>query len=858
MSGLDDGWDDDASLAVSQQEEEEEEEEGGGWGEDEDLDLDGEDEEMVQPMASVSPTPAMTTNHFQQHGIQQGDGMLQEDGEDNEMEQNANGWGDEDDDLQLDDDLNLDDDGSNQNDNSNQYPHQETQPEQHHIRHQQGFNSASMDDDPAESNGWSDEDELLVGDDEAAEIAPPKQNAPADGNPKSVRLRHELEAYIRSLSHMLSSINAILDYEYNTPGKAHELQAYYATREKLAEYTRTKELHRMDYEVILPYGHVETDKAQIAEYLSDESLVSRCSNQSLLADLLQVMTGSDLLVRPQYMAICYAHWCHFKIHLGGERGDMVHCSCKLHLSLPTAEGKRLNVAELHASVVFAPDQPMVQYHLHSINVLLLEQDFFELRGTAEFLGMMEEHMDDFPEQQGYSSNTPADNYRDNFVENSQKLLSQSTQGMKSALQQVDAVINIQRKIDIVKAGYSTFSKFLPDTDDLLAAEEEAMAYAAREQESSRFPRPPPPQGPPPAQQQQPQQHFGGGPPPPPPRGHDPLSSFPRPPLSHGPPPGPLQDGPRSQQQQQPPPGGAARPQSILGGLMRSGFTRLAKTVAIPDEQDPAIYGAVPVPVPQSAVSQVPQLYRQGPVPAVTRLGMEPKPRPPQDQLVNAQIQEPPSNVTLPQKQSHWEAAVEPSRHTNPRQGLVTESAKAKSPPTSSQNRVEKPVQIRAPESPPTKIREETTPPASSSNVRQVESPSSRPAHSKDEPPSMAIQASSSFDTAEAPVEASEIFEVAETDESIDNEIVASVDNEESISNHSEEKEAEETKGVDHQSVSPRLIVEQPETKTKGSSASPRVIKRDLIAHVEYNPEDDIIETRKRWNNPRPHRPHVLL
>jgi hypothetical protein len=404
MSGLDDGWDDDASLDVSQQEEEEEEERG-GWGEDDDLDLDREDDEIVQPMAAVSPAPAMTTDHFQRHGIQQGDGMLQEDGEDNDMEHDTNGWGDEDDDLHLDDDL------FNETENFNHSPHQEPQPEQHHIRHQEGLHSTGMD-DPAESDGWSEEDELLVVDDDDAEMAPPKQTGSAEGNPKSIHLRHELEAYIRSLSHMLSSINAILDYEYNTLEKAHELHAYYASREKLAHYTRTKELHRMDYEVILPYGHVETDKAQIAEYLSDESLVSRCSNQSLLADLLQVMTGSDLLVRPQYMAICYAHWCHFKIHLGeGERGDMVHCSCKLHLSLPTAEGKRLNVAELHASVVFAPDQPMVEYHLHSIHVLLLEQDFFQLRGTAEFLGMMEEHMDEFPEQQqqGYGSNTPADN-----------------------------------------------------------------------------------------------------------------------------------------------------------------------------------------------------------------------------------------------------------------------------------------------------------------------------------------------------------------------------------------------------------------------------------------------------------------
>jgi hypothetical protein len=38
-----------------------------------------------------------------------------------------------------------------------------------------------------------------------------------------------------------------------------------------------------------------------------------------------------------------------------------------------------------------------------------------------------------------------------------------------------------------------------------------------------------------------------------------------------------------------------------------------------------------------------------------------------------------------------------------------------------------------------------------------------------------------------------------------------------------------------------------------SSASPET---DFALEMKYNPEDDIIETRKRWINPRPFRPYI--
>ena len=37
---------------------------------------------------------------------------------------------------------------------------------------------------------------------------------------------------------------------------------------------------------------------------------------------------------------------------------------------------------------------------------------------------------------------------------------------------------------------------------------------------------------------------------------------------------------------------------------------------------------------------------------------------------------------------------------------------------------------------------------------------------------------------------------------------------------------------------------------------PKPEERSELADVDYNPEDDIIETRKRWIYPRPHRPYI--
>jgi hypothetical protein len=430
---------------------------------------------------------------------------------------------------------------------------------------------------------------------------PPSGMMPINRNPQISKMVENISNYVTSLNRMLSSINAVLEFEYNTLQKAKELVEYYGSRPKLAEYTRSKELRRMNYKVVLPHGHVETNKERILaeNLLSDKSLVSRAANQSLLADLLQVITGNDLIVQPQYFAICVATWCGFTIHIGDQGADMVDCRATLSISLPTEQGDRLSIAEVSVLVIFSPSQPMVEFKVLKIDVLL--EDHSQLVGVAEFINAMEGHNN--YEDDGLQNDVSADIYRDAFLENSQRMLSLSSKGMKSALMQMDSVINIKGKLQSI-------SNFIPGTGQLLAAaEEEAKAFAEvrnqQQQSGNGFPRPsPPPPRPsisnfiPGADQllaaEEEAKAFVEA------RNRKQQSAsreFPRPP----PPP------PRA------PGSDEYRPKSILGGLVRSGWKTLAKSVVLPDDDDPEIYGESVLP-PRVGVYNEPSvpmsLYRK--------------------------------------------------------------------------------------------------------------------------------------------------------------------------------------------------------------------------------------------------------
>ncbi|CAJ1967059.1 unnamed protein product [Cylindrotheca closterium] len=650
-------------------------------------------------------------------------------------------------------------------------------------------------------SGWGDDDDLFL--DETSEMPnfPPQRPV---ANPRREELLRDLKGYVGSLNRMLSSVNAVLEYEYNTPQKAMELTEYYQTRANLAEYTRTKELSRMDYRVVLPNGDVVLDKQEIAaNFMPDQSLAARCANQSLLADLLQVITDKDLLVRPQFMAICIAHDCKFTIH---SRDETVEAAAQLHIALPQADGQRANIANIFATIAFIPQQPMVHFRVNAIDVLLPEHDFDKvLSSSVDFL--MECQMDAFDLDGSHA--TPADVYRDAFMENSQKLLAQSTMGMKSALREMESVLNFKQKLTIVK-------RFIPDTDALLAAEQEAMEFAAnRRIEQQNMPHPGSDQpGPTPP-------HIG--------------SHEPRPP----PPP------PRRQPQL---PG--SRPQSILGGLVRSGLNKLANSVTLPDD-DPAIYGqAAPV---------VPPVYRQDGSP-FTHQGNQAQtnllrgfPRPPSDAPPvhkslqshgTTSAQNPPASLSGRQQGGRQSEQLDLSRgFPRPIRQANSEPKKAPPPPPPPGRISEVDLSKGFPRPPP-------CPPPQQPKKAETEEVDllkgfprpSKPLSDQKVLGSGAVDLSKGFPRPQPPPppsrpnqnQSSVAFGIVEDgweDGSLDDD----------ISNTSRE----------HGKPTPN----------SESKESPLLTSRDYFAfdatNYVYDPETDIIPTIKRWKNLRPHRPYVV-
>jgi hypothetical protein len=465
---MDDGWEDDDDLDISGDVKENEED---GWG-DETILFDDDDQEE-------SETPTPTNNLTDGHEIQKneedgwGDESILHD--DDEQEENetpiltkdlADGWGDEEE----------DDDFLNSFNEWNDVPgtiENALLEQQHEIKEEHNKNDFA--------DGWGNDDSLSnLGDETSFE--------------EEDNLVQSLEAYVESLRNqsMAKSINAILEFE-STSQKAMELMEYYQHRPQLSDYTLTKELPRMDYTLITPTGDLVNDKDQIRSLLQDDDIIlTRCANQSILADVLQFLTAQDMLIRPQYMAIAIAKSCQFTIDLYQQK---LMVDCQLDLSLPDERGDRYSLASISVRIQFWPHSARIQYQVNAIHPSTIISKS-TLKQTANFLKELDLTPTTQPSNQSMM--------RDQFLLNSLKV---STKGLSNAWSEMNSIVNVSGKLQMV----------LPDTDALLQAEQDSMKYI------------------------------------------------------------PEKD----------------RPQSILGGLVRSGWSALANSVAIPDDHDPAIYGPPP-------------------------------------------------------------------------------------------------------------------------------------------------------------------------------------------------------------------------------------------------------------------------
>jgi hypothetical protein len=282
----------------------------------------------------------------------------------------------------------------------------------------------------------------------------------------SSQTHHDLETYVNLLPYLKDSVTAVLEAEYNTTSKAIEVVQYFMERPGLVDYTIEKELPRMEYLVIQSDGMPVHEKEHIASWMRDAaaqgSLLPRCANQSLLADLLQAMTGTDLLVRPQYLATAVAVSCNFVIDT---IQNTVIAKSNLELFIPTEHGrwKMADVAVFCQLVIPATMNatPSITYRIDLVKPMERNATWHKQFDSAVSLisNMEELHPDNH-----HDTVSGGMHYRDAFLQQSQTLIQNSTVGLRSALKEIDAVAGISHKL-------SNLPSFLPE-DVIEAAERE--------------------------------------------------------------------------------------------------------------------------------------------------------------------------------------------------------------------------------------------------------------------------------------------------------------------------------------------------------------------------------------------------
>ncbi|KAL3791309.1 hypothetical protein HJC23_006038 [Cyclotella cryptica] len=451
-----------------------------------------------------------------------------------------------------------------------------------------------------------------------------------------LKIHQMLLTYLSNItkSQFLLRLHSKLHSPNNTA--ASNLREYYATRPGLKKYTLGVELDRMDYSLLLPGGKCLEEKDVIRSYFgvgpdggssgheqdsttpSVEEVLIRSANQSLLADALVALTGSEevlldssdefhnhgdagmslILSGPMLSMTSVAETCNFVVDL--ERG-VVEATCVLAIGVPFHNGDlngvderivdkgRLVLARTRVSVRFRPgngdvngnDESTVQYVVQSIEPsFFCPEESTLLRRAAISLALDqndpffqgEEEMLHLDKDEGTTD------VRDLFLLN-HHLLSDShllavsdhlvrlrgaaeasSTGFRSALRQLDGVTNVSGKLSLIKnatggrGGGVGGFLALPSAQEIEAAEREAA-------DSIGF------------------AHAG------------PSGSFPRPPNHHNhkevpsygqrpppPPPPPMPPKIASANQD------GARPRPLIGGMFLSGLSRLAAAATQPDNE----------------------------------------------------------------------------------------------------------------------------------------------------------------------------------------------------------------------------------------------------------------------------------
>jgi len=145
---------------------------------------------------------------------------------------------------------------------------------------------------------------------------------------------------------------------------AKALVEYYEALPELTDYTMMEELKRIDYTVHTHDNKKITNSSEILAYqeknVKGNDLLWRCSNQSLLADVIASLTSDKGLIRPQIQAGTFVKDFSLILNFSRDGNSMpnVHAEFFLNVSIPVDNngGESLSLAGALVTVYFCPDR----------------------------------------------------------------------------------------------------------------------------------------------------------------------------------------------------------------------------------------------------------------------------------------------------------------------------------------------------------------------------------------------------------------------------------------------------------------------------------------------------------------------
>jgi len=180
----------------------------------------------------------------------------------------------------------------------------------------------------------------------------------------------------KSIHHQIRQYEKNIEQQEKCPGTLNEaingllpstkaVIEYYEARPALAKYTITKELGRIKYTVFTHDDRILTDPTDITLYYKEhhqqsennnDDLLWRCSNQSLLADVIAALTSIEGLIRPQLYAAVAVDYISIVMNFKTKR---IHAECFLKVSIPCNGGEeddRISLAGALVTVKFCPNE----------------------------------------------------------------------------------------------------------------------------------------------------------------------------------------------------------------------------------------------------------------------------------------------------------------------------------------------------------------------------------------------------------------------------------------------------------------------------------------------------------------------